>query len=142
MKRVAMVAAVVLACQTGVAWAQKTDTASSTGATAKSDVRTTSQGDLKPTEEMWFYEQAMRQYENPKMAVRRIAELRGQQRRQRLAAMEWFGLSNARPRVSSDPFHGDYAPGWASNNLYYPNRWTSSPATVIVVPSNPDQYAR
>ena len=60
MKRVAMVAAVLLACQTGVAWAQKADTASSTGMTAKSDVRTISQGNLKPTEQMWFYEQAMR----------------------------------------------------------------------------------
>ena len=69
----------------------------------KSDVRITSPGDLKPTEEMWFYQQAMRQYQNPKLAVRRAAELRGQQRRQRLAAMEWFGLSNARPRASSDP---------------------------------------
>ena len=40
------------------------------------------------------------------------------------------------------PFHGDYSPGWASNNVYYPYRWTSGAATVIVVRPNPDQHAR
>ena len=59
---------------------------------------------------MWFYQQAMRQYQDPKLAVRQAAELRGQQRQQRLAAMQWYGLSNSRPRASSDPFHGDYRP--------------------------------
>ncbi len=85
---------------------------------------------------MWFYQQAMRQYQDPKVAVRHAAELRRQQRQQRLAAMEWYGLSNSRPRASSDPFHGDYSPGWAANNLYYPYRWTGAAGPLVVV--NPD----
>jgi hypothetical protein len=132
MKRVAIIIATLLACQTGVAWAQKIDSAASKGtATAKPEQWTTSPGELKPTAEMWFYEQALRQYQDPKLAVRQAAEFRGQQRQQRLAAMQWYGLSNARPRASSDPFHSDYAPGWTSNNLYYPNRWTAEPVIVV-----------
>ena len=97
-------------------------------------------GDLKPTTEMWFYEQAMRQYQDPKLAVRRNAEQRAEQRQQRLAAMQWYGLSNARPRASSDPIHTDYSPGWASNNAYYPYRWCGAP--VIIVHSEAGQYLR
>ena len=82
-----------------------------------------SPGELKATPEMWFYDQAMRQYKDPKMAVRARAEFRANQRQQRLESMKWFGFSNSRPRASSDPFHGDYSPGWASNPGYYPWRW-------------------
>jgi hypothetical protein len=83
----------------------------------------TSPGELKTTPEMWFYEQAVRQYQDPKMAVRAQAELRARQRQYRLESMKWFGLSNSRPRVSSDPFNGDYAPSWVANPGYYPMRW-------------------
>ena len=90
---------------------------------------------------MWFYEQAMHQYQDPKVAVRKAAEFRGQQRQARLAAMQWYGLSNARPRASSDPIHCDYGPGWASNSFYYPNRWIGPTGLYMVV--RPDeQYYR
>ena len=89
---------------------------------------------------MWFYDQAMRQYQDPKLAVRRNAELRAEQRQQRLAAMQWYGLSNARPRVSSDPIHTDYSAAWTGGNIYYPNRWSSEP--VIIVHSEAGQYLR
>jgi hypothetical protein len=82
-----------------------------------------SPGDLKATPEMWFYEQAMRQYNNPKMAVRARAEFRANQRQQRIESMKWFGFSNSRPRASSDPYHSDYSPGWSANPGYYPYRW-------------------
>lgn len=84
---------------------------------------TTSLGELKTTPEMWFYQQALRQHQNPKMAVRAQADLRARQRQHRLETMRWFGLSNSRPRVSSDPFNGDYAPCWVANPGYYPSRW-------------------
>jgi hypothetical protein len=83
-----------------------------------------SPGELKATPEMWFYDQAMRQYKDPKMAVRAKAEFQAQQRMRRLESMKWFGLSNSRPRASSDPYHGDYSPGWTSNAGYYPWRWS------------------
>jgi hypothetical protein len=57
------------------------------------------------------------------MAVRANADLRAQQRQHRIESMKWFGFSNSRPRASSDPFHGDYSPGWVSSSGYYPSRW-------------------
>ena len=82
-----------------------------------------SSGELKATPDMWFYEQALRQYQDPKMAVRAKAEFQSRQRMHRIAAMKWFGFSNSRPRASSDPFHNDYSPGWVANPGYYPSRW-------------------
>ena len=80
--------------------------------------------ELKVTPEMWYYDQAMRQYKDPRMAVRANAEFRADQRHRRLESMKWFGFSNSRPRASSDPFHGDYSPGWVANTGYYPARWS------------------
>ena len=122
MKRLSIVLVIVLACQVGAARAQKPD--AEAAKYPMNEPRATSLGDLKPTTEMWFYEQAMRQYQDPKAAVRRNAELQAEQRQRRLAAMEWYGLSNARPRCSSDPIHADYSPGWASNS----SRSTAFPA--------------
>jgi len=82
-----------------------------------------SSGELKATPEMWFYEQALRNYKDPKMMVRANAQYRAEQRLRRLESMKWFGFSNSRPRVSSDPFQSDYAPHWTSNPGYYPSRW-------------------
>lgn len=85
-----------------------------------------SPGELKATPEMWFYDQALRQYKDPQMAVRAQADLRAQQRQRRLESLKWFGLSNSRPRASSDPFHNDYSPGWVANPSYYPARWSGA----------------
>jgi hypothetical protein len=76
----------------------------------------------------------MHQYQDPKMAVRKNAELAADQRMRRLAAMRWFGLSNQRPRASVDPQHGDYSPGWTSNNDWYPDRWggTGRPSILVL----------
>jgi hypothetical protein len=82
-----------------------------------------SPGELKPTAEMWFYEQALRQYQDPKLAVRKAAEMRADQRQRRLESMRWFGFSNQRPRVSVDPITDDYSPSWVSNDDRSPNRW-------------------
>lgn len=78
--------------------------------------------DPKATPEMWFYEQYMKEYRNPKNAVRANAAADAQQRSNRLAAMRWFGFSNSRPRVSPDPVNV-YPPAWASNTPLQPNRW-------------------
>jgi hypothetical protein len=74
---------------------------------------------------MWFYEQYMREYKNPKNAVRAKAEFDAQQRASRLASMRWFGFSNSRPRVGADPINV-YPPSWASNTPLQPNRWQGS----------------
>jgi hypothetical protein len=82
-----------------------------------------SPGELKATPEMWFYEQSLRQYKDPQMAVRAKAEYRSQCREQRIESMKWFGLSNSRPHASSDPYHNDYSPGWVSCPGFFPSRW-------------------
>ena len=84
-----------------------------------------SSGELQPTPEMWFYEQEMREYKDPKNAVRANAEFAAKQRAARLAAMRWFGFSNSRPRVSADPVDV-YPPAWASNTPLQPNRWQAT----------------
>ena len=95
-----------------------------------------SPGEVTPTPEMWFYQQYRSDYEDPKMAVRKNAEFRADQRRRRLAALKWFGFSNQRPHCTSDPFHGDWSPAWRSNHTFYPSRWhgTGADAWVVVRP--------
>ena len=92
-----------------------------------------SPGELTPTPEMWFYEQYRLQHQDPKAMVRRRAEFRADQRERRLAAMKWFGFSNARPRAGTDPFHGDSSPCWTSGNANYPFRWNGVGAPSVVV---------
>jgi hypothetical protein len=67
------------------------------------------------TPEMWLYSQEMRRYDDPAQAVRRKAELRAAQRMQRVAAMKYFGMSNARPQAECIPMMGHYSPAWVGN---------------------------
>ena len=79
------------------------------------------------TPEMWIYSQEMRRYEDPQQAVRRKAELRASQRAARLAAMKWFGFSNARPQANPVPFMSAYSPAWVGNG---PDRYDWVGGTV------------
>ena len=92
-----------------------------------------SPGDVSATPEMWFYEQHLRQYQDPAVAVRRKAELRSAQRRARLASQRWYGITNSRPTAGTDPFHGDYSPTWTGGNVYHPFRWTHRGPVAITV---------
>ena len=67
------------------------------------------------TPELWLYSQELRRHDDPAQAVRRRAEQRAAERGQRLAAMKWFGLSNARPQASPVPLMGVYSPAWVGN---------------------------
>ncbi len=103
----------------------------------KTPITSVSPGELKATPEMWFYEQYMQQYQDPKMAVRARAEFEADQRQRRLAAMRWFGMSNSRPKACCDPFHNDYSPGWYSNNSAYPYRWEGVGPTWYIARPEP-----
>jgi hypothetical protein len=92
-------------------------------------------GTVTPTTEMWFYEQERKRHDDPKLAVRRRAEQRGQERHERLASLQWYGLSNSRPTVSPTPWYGGYSTYWGSNT-YDPLRWRPvQPSFVIARPA-------
>jgi hypothetical protein len=97
-----------------------------------------SPGVLTPTPEMWLYEQERARHDDPKLAIRRRAELRGLLRQDRLATLKWYGLSNSRPSVSITPWFGSYSANWGSNTSD-PMRWR--PATVPYVVQRPTSGA-
>ena len=98
-------------------------------------------GEVTPTSEMWFYQEQLRQYMDPKMSLRRIAEAKSKQRKARLAAQRWYGYSNIRPTVGTDPVHGDWGARWTSGNRYHPSRWSHFGPSLVVVRSNGQQRA-
>ena len=77
--------------------------------------------DLKPTTDMWFYEQAMRQYQDPKVAVRKAAEARG---RPAPAATGGHGAGSDFPTRVREPTPtrstASIRRRWASNNYLLP----------------------
>lgn len=91
-----------------------------------------SPGMVTPTPEMWFYEQERAQHEDPKAAVRRKAEYKASQRTSRLAALQWYGFSNARPTASPTPWFGSNSPSWVGNTSD-PNHWQFGGTPNIVV---------
>lgn len=99
---------------------------------------TMSLSQLTPTPDMWFYEQASKQYSDPKYLVRKKAEFDTWQRKMRLASCQWYGISNKRPTASVTPHvSGMYANTWVSNSVN-PMQWSggrSSTSTVIVQPT-------
>jgi len=102
----------------------------------------TSPSDVSPpvmTPEMWYYQQQMQQYDDPKAAVRRKAEFRARQRQARLAAQKWFGYSKLRPPANSTPYGVTYSPRWIGNSRY-PFSWSgSSTPAVVIVPQEVDR---
>lgn len=109
--------------------------------TASKPTVTISPGQLAPTPEMWFYEQAMRHYQDPKTAVRQKAEFQAAERIRRLTALKWYGISKSRPVVYPDPFYGGYGPAWSSGSFHRPLTW-SGPATPLVVVRSPTTITR
>ena len=89
-------------------------------------------GELQVTPEMWFYEQEMRRYSDPRQMVRAKAEFRSQQRQHRLAALHWFGYSNSRPVANMTPTCGQYQPCWVGNSAT-PFHWRGVGGTPVVV---------
>ena len=80
-------------------------------------------GQLAPTPEMWFYDQAMRRRSDPHAMVQERAGYDAAQRQRRLATQRWFGISNARPSANVTPLMGAYSPTWVSNTAN-PMQWS------------------
>jgi hypothetical protein len=94
-------------------------------------------GQLTPTPSMWFYQQDMENFMDPKMALRRRAEFTSWQRKMRIATRKWYGLSNARPSAAHTPFTYYYSPYWAGNSGH-PLVWRAPYRTPVVVESMDD----
>ncbi len=94
--------------------------------------RVVSSGELTPTPEMWFYEQERKRWDDPQSLVHAAAEQKANQRRERMASMNWYGLSNLRPQASPDPVHGNYSPRWSSNG-YMPSQWIGARGENTVI---------
>jgi hypothetical protein len=92
-----------------------------------------SAGELVATPEMWFYEQSVRQYNDPKWMIRQKAAYQASERLRRLESQKWYGYSSARPVAGTDPIHGDYSPSWTSGNVYHPFQWSNGGIPTIVV---------
>jgi hypothetical protein len=88
-------------------------------------------GAVIPTPEMWFYYQQWKRHDNPRLAIRRRAEERAQDRHDRMASQQWYGIDNARPTVSGT-WPGGYSPYWGSNTND-PMRWRAVNAPLVVV---------
>ena len=88
------------------------------------------------TPEMWFYAQELRRLEDPAQAVRRKAEFRAEQRRQRLAAMQWYGYSNLRPQANPTPWFSSYSPSWSGNHAD-PYRWSEPRRSTVIIGVRP-----
>lgn len=89
-------------------------------------------GTLSPTPEMWFYEQMRQDYNNPALQVRMRAEQEAINRKARIAARAWYGVSLSRPTAHITPFMYHYSPAWISPSrpAYYPATRMSTPVVA------------
>jgi hypothetical protein len=91
-------------------------------------------GDTAAKADTKSYQAYQQQNLDARALVQQKAEYRANQRLYRVTSLQWFGLSNSRPRVNPDLLDSDYAPQWVSNNPAFPQRWQVSRASVVVVP--------
>lgn len=89
---------------------------------------------LNPTPEMWFYEKMREDYENPSLQVRRNSEQAAADRKARIAASSWYGVSNARPMAYVTPHMYHYSPTFAPN-ARFPYLWGQMPASRVYLQS-------
>ena len=98
---------------------------------AKSETPPRPEATMSQTPEMWFYEQQQRRYDDPRVAVREKAEFRAHQRQQRIAAMDWYGFSNSRPRANPTPWGSTYSTQWVGSGSQ-PYSWSGARQAVVV----------
>jgi len=61
----------------------------------------------------WYdYDQPSEYQPNPTAIIQQKAMNRAAQRQARIASMQWYGMSNARPTAAATPFCSMYSPAW------------------------------
>jgi hypothetical protein len=71
----------------------------------------------RDSNDSWFYQPATQPTARSEKSIGRQnaiqkAQVRAQQRQDRLASLAWYGMSNSRPTASPTPFTGNYSPSW------------------------------
>ena len=90
-------------------------------------------GTVPMSPEMWFYLHEQQRQEDPQQIVRQKAQEKAAARRNRIAAMRWFGYSAARPRVNPTPWTSQYSPAWAGNGSN-PFEWRGNGGFQVAQP--------
>ena len=83
--------------------------------------------------QIWFYQQQLSRYDDPKVIVREKAKQRAAQRMARLDALRWYGMSNSRPTAASTPYTSMYSPAWQMPGGR-PFAWFHTRPTLVLVP--------
>ena len=84
------------------------------------------------TPEMWMYMHEYRRKQDPKVAIRKKAEFRAQQRRNRIEAQKWFGYSKLRPTASAIPHYtNSHGTRW-TGLPWSPYQWSGYSSTYQV----------
>jgi len=85
--------------------------ASSCLAAGKGNMMSTGSGD-EPQEQSWNREQTASAKTDARAYIQQRAQVRAQQRQDRIAAMNWYGMSNSRPNAATTPFTSRYSSVW------------------------------
>jgi hypothetical protein len=64
----------------------------------------------EPHEQSWYREQSTKS--DTRAIVQQKAQIRAQQRMDRMASLQWYGMSNSRPMGAPTPFTSRYSPLW------------------------------
>jgi hypothetical protein len=62
-------------------------------------------------EQSWYREQSSAKADSLAI-IQQKAQIRAEQRNSRMASMQWYGMSNARPQGAVTPFTSRYSPVW------------------------------
>lgn len=85
------------------------------------------------SDEAWYYESGQMKVDPLRVHQAKAAQ-RAAQRNARIASMNWYGMSAARPTASATPFTGMYSPAWQMPGgrpfAWSPRRYTQ---TVYII---------
>ncbi|MGL4513263.1 MAG: hypothetical protein ACRCT8_09255 [Lacipirellulaceae bacterium] len=68
----------------------------------------------------------------PTMIIQQKAQMRAADRMSRIAALEWYGQSKARPQTLATPFSGLYGNQFQGHSYGRPNAWQATRPVVLI----------
>lgn len=81
----------------------------------------------------WYdYDEPSEYRPDPTAIIQQKAMIRAQQRQSRMAAMKWYGMSNARPTAAATPFCSMYSPAWQMPGGR-PFAWYASQRPIYII---------